>query len=58
MNIYIYICIYIYIYLYNIISIYIDRYRCKDIDKVGPFKVYFTNLYPQLWIHIVEGYRV
>ena len=37
---------------------YIYRYRCIDIDKAVPFKVYFTNLYPQLWIHIVEGYRI
>ena len=37
---------------------YIYRYRCIDIDKAVPLKVYFTNLYPQLWIHIVEVYRI
>ena len=44
-------------YVLHIISIYIDieyRYRCIGIDI--PSKVYFMNLYSQLWIDIFQLY--
>ena len=33
---------------------YRHRYIDVDIDIAVFIKVYSTNLYPQLWIHIVE----
>ena len=51
---YILICNYI-LYIKSLsVNMYIEINRYIDIDKAVFLKVYFTNLYPQLWIHILE----
>ena len=48
------ISLFINVYIY----IYIDINRFIDIDKAVFLKVYFTNLYPQLWILFWKCFRL